>query len=452
MRVCKTTTFFRSSWLHLTIVALCFGVGEITGLSQSSLRGSAKVDGSLVVDGVMIILTATQPPGTKAGTPQQAKGTPRPALVGGNGRYRIGDLEPGTYDLRVIGPRIKPHKSGVVIKAGNSNVVDIVLALAPQTKIRNRVVSSLGIPISKAKVAIYSSEIPASLCENCPIAVAVANELGETAFQELSNKESYNVVVTIDSESATGKMTLVATEAVTIGDQTEATIDLLVGEGPSPTLTARMAPDTRVPNSQERPPTYAQGPRPAETMAQTVARAGLREANAQRLSGQLDELAAVSNAARGGSRAAQETADAAVAGVNSSNERISALEDYEPATMATVIFKSGSASLSSDSKTKLDELAALAQSSSGYVLAVSGYTDALGNTATNRRLSQRRTDAVIRYLTKRHQIPLRRMLSPDAYGEANPVADNTTRAGRAVNRRVEIKVLVSRKEKPPANL
>ena len=48
------------------------------------------------------------------------------------------------------------------------------------------------------------------------------------------------------------------------------------------------------------------------------------EANAQRLSGQLEELAAVSNAARGGAKAAQATADAAVAGVNATNERISA--------------------------------------------------------------------------------------------------------------------------------
>jgi hypothetical protein len=44
----------------------------------------------------------------------------------------------------------------------------------------------------------------------------------------------------------------------------------------------------------------------------------------------LDELAAVSNAARGGAKAAQATADAAVAGVNATNERISALDDYTP--------------------------------------------------------------------------------------------------------------------------
>src|SRR5882762_1901068 len=81
------------------------------------------------------------------------------------------------------------------------------------------------------------------------------------------------------------------------------------------------------------------------------------EQNAQRLSGQLEELSAVANTAKGGARAAQETADSAVAGVNSTNERISALDDYEPQTVLAVTFKPASAILSKDAKTQLDQLA-----------------------------------------------------------------------------------------------
>jgi hypothetical protein len=92
------------------------------------------------------------------------------------------------------------------------------------------------------------------------------------------------------------------------------------------------------------------------------------EANAQRLSGQLEELAAVSNAARGGAKAAQATADAAVAGVNATNERISALDDYAPQQTAAVNFKSGSAVLSPESKTTLDDIASKALNAKGYVL------------------------------------------------------------------------------------
>src|SRR6266540_5651723 len=168
------------------------------------------------------------------------------------------------------------------------------------------------------------------------------------------------------------------------------------------------------------------------------------EQNAQRLSGQLDELAAVANTAKGGAKAAQETADRAITGVNATNERISALDDYEPQTVTAVNFKLNSAMLSPDSKTKLDEIATKALNSKGYVLEVSGYADSTGSIQKNRMLSQHRADAVIRYLVENHQIPLRRIVTPYGFGESNPVADNKTRAGREQNRRVEVKVLVNK--------
>lgn len=168
------------------------------------------------------------------------------------------------------------------------------------------------------------------------------------------------------------------------------------------------------------------------------------EQNAQRLSGQLDELAAVANTAKGGAKAAQETADSAVAGVNATNDRISALDDYEPQTVAAVNFRTGSSVLSADSKAKLDEVATKALNSKGYVLEISGFADATGSVNRNRALSQRRADTVIRYLIENHNIPLRRIVTPYGYGETNPVAENTSRDGRAQNRRVEVKLLVNK--------
>jgi len=168
------------------------------------------------------------------------------------------------------------------------------------------------------------------------------------------------------------------------------------------------------------------------------------EQNAQRLSGQLDELAAVANTAKGGAKAAQETADSAVAGVNATNERISALDDYVPQTVLAVNFKTGSSTLSVDSKAKLDELATKALNAKGYVVEVSGFADATGSVDRNRVLSQRRADTVIRYLIENHNIPLRRIVTPYGYGESNPVAENSSRAGRAQNRRGEVKLLVNK--------
>jgi len=174
------------------------------------------------------------------------------------------------------------------------------------------------------------------------------------------------------------------------------------------------------------------------------------EQNAQKMSGQLDELAAISNAARGGAKAAQETADAAVSGVNQTNERISALDDYTPQETAAVNFRTGSSVLDTDAKSKLDAIATKALNSKAYVLEVTGYADSRGSIAYNRALSQRRADAVITYLVEQHKIPLRRIVTPYGFGELDPVADNTTKSGRAENRRVEVKMLVNKGLTQPA--
>lgn len=168
------------------------------------------------------------------------------------------------------------------------------------------------------------------------------------------------------------------------------------------------------------------------------------EQNAQRVSGQIDELMAISNAARGGAKAAQDTADAAVAGVNATNKRISDLDDYVVQNTATVNFRVNSSILSADAKAQLDQLAAAAAQLKGYVIEVTGFASAEGSAAANKRLSERRAQAVKDYLIENHNIPLRRMSTSYGYGELQAVADNTTRDGRAQNRRVEIKLLVSR--------
>ena len=174
------------------------------------------------------------------------------------------------------------------------------------------------------------------------------------------------------------------------------------------------------------------------------------EQNSQRLSGQLDELAAVSNAARGGAKAAQESADAAISGVNLTNERISALDDYTAQQSVNVNFRVGSAALSPEAKSSLDGIAQQAMKARGYVIEVRGFASADGSENANRQLSQRRADAVVRYLAETHNIPLRRIITPFGYGEKQAIADNATRAGREQNRRVEVSVLVNRGITQPA--
>jgi OOP family OmpA-OmpF porin len=176
------------------------------------------------------------------------------------------------------------------------------------------------------------------------------------------------------------------------------------------------------------------------------------EQNAERLSGQLDELSQVANLAKGGAAAAQETADVAVEGVNKTNDRISSLDDYEVRKTETINFKVGSAVLNPEAKTMLDELATQAKSERGFVIEVRAFASSDGSENMNRTLSQHRAQNVMRYLAEKHDIPLRRIILPFGYGEAQPIADNTTRDGRKQNRRAEVSILVSKGITSPVNV
>ncbi len=168
------------------------------------------------------------------------------------------------------------------------------------------------------------------------------------------------------------------------------------------------------------------------------------EQNAQRLSGQIEELSQVANLAKGGAAAAQETADVAVDGVNKTNDRISSLDDFDVRKTETINFKVGSAVLSPDAKSMLDGIATQAKTEKGFVIEVRGFASSDGTENSNRVLSQHRAEAVMRYLAENHDIPLRRIVLPFGYGEAMPIADNSTRDGRKQNRRCEVSILVSK--------
>jgi outer membrane protein OmpA-like peptidoglycan-associated protein len=84
----------------------------------------------------------------------------------------------------------------------------------------------------------------------------------------------------------------------------------------------------------------------------------------------------------------------------------------------------------------------------GYMFEVLGYTDNTGSAKFNQALSRRRAQAVATYLAEQHHIQPRFIATPTGLGEERPVADNSSAEGRAMNRRVEIKLLVNKGIKP----
>jgi OOP family OmpA-OmpF porin len=170
------------------------------------------------------------------------------------------------------------------------------------------------------------------------------------------------------------------------------------------------------------------------------------EANAQRVAGQVEELSSVANAARTDAAKAQASADQAQLDANTANQRINGLDDYAVAKTVTVLFKSGSAVLTPEAQQEIDQAATSIEGENlkGWMVAVTGYADSTGKTASNRSLSERRANAVINYLVTKYSLPPRRLVQPFGYGSTNPVASNDTSKGRALNRRVEISVLVNK--------
>ena len=161
--------------------------------------------------------------------------------------------------------------------------------------------------------------------------------------------------------------------------------------------------------------------------------------------------------------AAQSTADAAHqaasdAGAEASAARTRAAEvgskvdDFDQAykrLVYTVVlsedegqFEPGKTVLPDEAKAKLDELVTkLRADPNGAYFEVEGHTDALGPRVMNEKIGLDRAEAVKRYLFEQHQIPLHR-INVISYGMDKPVASNKTREGRALNRRVVIRVLV----------
>lgn len=103
-----------------------------------------------------------------------------------------------------------------------------------------------------------------------------------------------------------------------------------------------------------------------------------------------------------------------------------------------VNFDFDKSNIRSDAQVILDEAASLLGRNPEVAVSINGYTDATGTDAYNMKLSQRRAESVKSYLVGKGVAAGR--LTTNGFGESNPVASNATKDGRAMNRRVELKV------------
>ncbi|WBX73816.1 DUF5723 family protein [Tenacibaculum pacificus] len=105
-----------------------------------------------------------------------------------------------------------------------------------------------------------------------------------------------------------------------------------------------------------------------------------------------------------------------------------------------IYFNSGKTTFKQGVTSKLDLMAKIMQEYATAKFNIEGHTDSVGSAVTNQRFSDKRAKAVLDYLVKIAGIKADRLTSV-GYGENNPISTNKTRAGRAENRRVEIKLV-----------
>lgn len=107
--------------------------------------------------------------------------------------------------------------------------------------------------------------------------------------------------------------------------------------------------------------------------------------------------------------------------------------------LSNLIFAQGKAVIDPKSFNELDEVAALMQDNANMVIQLEGHTDNVGSSSGNLKLSQARVDAVKKYLVEK-EISKNR-IKTKAFGGSQPLANEMTPEARALNRRVEMRIL-----------
>jgi outer membrane protein OmpA-like peptidoglycan-associated protein len=130
--------------------------------------------------------------------------------------------------------------------------------------------------------------------------------------------------------------------------------------------------------------------------------------------------------------------------INAVNQRVSDLDEYNTVAEAGIFYPIGKSALDDAAKADLDKLASIALPLDGYMIEIAGYASKPGTKAANQQLSDDRADAVAQYLIVHKNIPVRRIVEPVGYGSHRADAPSNDPQGRALDRRVDVKVLVNK--------
>jgi outer membrane protein OmpA-like peptidoglycan-associated protein len=402
-----------------------------------------------------------------------------------------------TYVLWAISPDGRPQNLGEVLPAGTKNNIDVTASLqafalivtaepyysvsnpSDVVVLKNVVDNTLGV-VDKVNVhatlmphGVYEAETngqhtighPITRDEHSPLelyeaynALAIAQAAGADKYSpQIFGEASQDLknAATMDTDKHRDEKMEITYARGAVEKAEDARIDTLRKESAERQRNAEMAKNAAQADAAASAADAAQSQAQAQAAAAQAERDRLAAENAKMQTQQAELAKATADAQAEKARLAAQNANARAEDANARAAREKELREKLRAqlnailqttetsrglivNLSDVLFDTGKYSLKPGTQVSLARIAGIFQSYPDLKIQVEGYTDSVGGDDYNQKLSDNRADTTRDFLEK--QGVAQTNITAQGYGKADPVADNGTSAGRALNRRVELVV------------
>jgi outer membrane protein OmpA-like peptidoglycan-associated protein len=329
-----------------------------------------------------------------------------------NGTYEV-SLTPGSYRIHVEAPGYRWQEKGIVLKDGDQIVLDFNLNPKPVSKIIGKIYDAETKEPLIAEITFPQTEIKAITSDTSGIYDISLDPGTYRIHVEATNYQFNEKVVTLSEDEQ--KVVDIALTKIGV-DQATLTGKVSEVETGKPLLAQLIFIDTNIPKVTTDPSTgiYKVTVPPGTYSVKVEAEDYVTESAPVVLAKDETKI---------------------------ENFQLKPIPKVgEKVVLKGIYFDFNSAVIKPESYPVLDDAAKVLQAKPKMRVEISGHTDSIGSDSYNLNLSRQRANSVRDYLIRYHNIDPSRLIAV-GYGEAQPIADNRTKSGRDMNRRIEFKIL-----------
>jgi outer membrane protein OmpA-like peptidoglycan-associated protein len=329
-----------------------------------------------------------------------------------NGTYEV-SLTPGSYRIHAEAPNYRWKEKGIVLKDGDQLVLDFNLNKRPVSKIIGKIYDAETKEPIVAQITFPQTQIAAINSDTTGMYSVILSPATYRIHVEATNYQFNEKVVPLKEDE-----TKVVDIALTKIGVAQATLTGKVSETETgkPLLAQLTFVDTEIPKVTTDPTTgiYKITMKPGTYSVMVEAEDYISESAPIVLAKDETKIQNFS-----------------LKPVPKVGEKV---------VLKGIYFDFNSAVIKPTSYPVLDDAAKVFKAKPKMRVEISGHTDSIGSDSYNQKLSYQRANAVRDYLIRFHSIDPSRLIAV-GYGETQPIADNRTKAGRDLNRRIEFKIL-----------